>query len=266
MTDKVCPFVYEKNNRRLTVVSECSFHTLIHELLENLNLQEIFIKAPVYRGKVVDYNIKQLPRISKIYVDKEAYVYLGPISCLIETFASVLRTIDLYYEDWLPDGVYFPILRYLKLTKSSQFYYRIINSENPQGLYPKLTYVDVPHFDPFCLHSDGYNQFFFNVYRNQKQEMAALVFYFCVKPKVGKDIAKILVNYIMSIPNVFWKLSLKDLQSHKIDLIKHITYFEEEVSRQTKRIREENPDKFPSFEDNALQLLKKYKIMVTDDE
>lgn len=217
------PFVYEKNNTKLIVRLRCSFDDFICELLLHSQLRELVLHNKIEltsNNYTIDFN--NLPQIQRLEINEIASKHLTIPYWLIHHFAHTLRAIDAHFIQ-IPQNVTFPQLRYMRTSKLTIF--DVVH-------YPKLTHFHMIHSLPVTFPyivveqpiiivgnsiNDNYNLFYLNILRNQKREKAALVVYWYIKKLLllGKDVANLLVNYVMCIPNTFWKLSECDIPETK---------------------------------------------------
>ena len=242
-----CSFMYEKNNTKLTVVSECDFEELAHEILTNSQLLELYIQNVVYVSLnthfVIDDN---LPKLRKLCVNKEGSRLPECSTWLIRTFSQSLCVVDCY-SVIIPVGLRFPRLIYLRLSEGELCF-----PENARNLYPKLTHVYIPSFSikfpsvdlvpPIAVHGNIHEtEFCLNVFRNQKRELAALTLYWCVKQQYKcKDVARMLMIWVMRTANGFWKITKKDIPLQDNDKKIYFARFSQtlvDLKRHTSNIR-----------------------------
>lgn len=140
------PFVYEKNDTKLTVVGPTTLDVLMQELRNKAQLRELVLLEVVSSRHYFDFNDehKGLPPLRKLRFGKEACTQFHCKDFLVHVFAFTVETIDAWRVG-IPDGVCFPRLRYLRLTEGD-FYFSVNRKSN----FPSLTYVHIPNL-PFVL-------------------------------------------------------------------------------------------------------------------
>lgn len=304
------PFVFEKNFTKLTVSKSVFFDTLVAILQEYSMVTTLSIHAPICMGQGLEKLIhtERLSKVQKVIFSKAAAVLMDSLSSIIELFSSTIVSINAYRAA-IPRALVMPRLRYLRL-ENGDFYY---NGVCRVTQFPNLTHVHIPNL-PLTLtcmnlntgfvylneSNAAYNAFYVNILRNQKREKIALLVYWCLKARLGKNVASLVLLWVLKIPNISWKLEEVDIFQHinnkstmyfahdhsilkqmqyehvlladakreKTNMDKLVLHLEQRLAT-TKRTREVLETQIAEREQRyveSVEKLKKYKTLLVDEE
>lgn len=232
------PFLFEKNFTKLTVLKSVLLDTLVATLQEYSLVTTLSIKVPIHMGQSahITFEPGRLSKVQKVIFSKQASALMDSISSIVALFSRTIVSINAHRVT-IPHGLIMPRLRYLRFV-IGDFYCAGVDQVEQ---FPNLTRVHVPNFPQTltCLsldtgfvylneYSTTYNAFYVNVLRNQKREKIALLVYWALRARLGKDAANLVSLWVLKIPNTSWKLEEVDFFQSTND--RSIMYFTRDYS------------------------------------